>query len=61
MPSGGIDYLIYSRQEKAILWADIIQVGVINANSSPSIFFREYNHVHQPVWIFEFFNESSWQ
>ena len=32
MFGGGIYYLIYSGQGKTILWADVIQVSVINTN-----------------------------
>ena len=38
MLDGGVDYLIYLRQGKAILWANVIQVGVIYADLPPSIF-----------------------
>ena len=46
MSDSGIDYLIYSRQIKAILWACVIQVGVINVDSPPSFFLWDYHHLH---------------
>ena len=61
MPDDGIDYLIYLRQEKAIIWVDVIQVGVINANYPPSISLRDYHHVCQPIPIFDISNESNCQ
>ena len=61
MPGDGIDYLIYLRQEKAIIWVNVIQVGVINANYPPSISFWDYHHVRQPIPIFDFSNESNCQ
>ena len=38
MTDGGVDYLIYLGQEKAIIWAYVIQIGVINIDSPPYIF-----------------------
>ena len=49
MPVNGINYLIYMGQGKAILWASVIQVGVININLPPSIFLWDYHHFRQPV------------
>ena len=45
MPNSGVNYLIYSRQRKAILWACVIQVCLINVDSSHSIFLLNYHHV----------------
>ena len=59
MPGGGIDYLIYSGQRKAILRPIVIQVGVINTDSLSSIFLWDYDHVRQQLWIFDFSDESS--
>ena len=61
MSDGGINYLIYLGQEKAIIWVDVIQVSVINADSLPSIFLWDYHHVRQSIQIFEFSDESNYQ
>ena len=45
MPDGGVDYLIYPGQGKNILWASIVQVGVINTNSLLPILLWNDHHV----------------
>lgn len=61
MPNGSVDYLIYLGQRKAIFWANVIQVSVINVDSSPSPFPWNYHHVRQSIRIFDFFDESTCQ
>ena len=54
----GIHYLVYPRQWEAILWANIIQVGVINIDSQfPTLFWNDH-HIRQPVRIFNLPYES---
>ena len=61
MSDGGIDYLIYPGQGKAILWADIIQVGVTNTNSLLPILFWNDHYICQLAWIFDFSNKFDCQ
>ena len=61
MFDSGIDYLIYPRQGKIIIWEYVIPVGVINADSTPSIFLWDYHHVHKPVQILDFSDKSDCQ
>ena len=61
MSGGGIYYLIYPGQGKTILWADVIQVSVINTNSSFSSIFSDHGHVCQPIGILNFFYKFGYQ
>ena len=59
VPVSGIYYLVYSGQKKkVIIWANIIQVGVINIDSQfPTLFWNDH-HIRQPVRIFNLPYES---
>ena len=61
MSDGGIYYLIYPGQGKTIIWVDVIQVSVVDTNSSFSSFFWDHNHVCQSIGILNFFDKSNCQ
>ena len=57
MLGSGVYYLIYLGQHKTIIWANVIQIGVIDTDFPFSIFLRNNHHVRQPIWIFNFLDK----
>ena len=50
----GVDNLIYLRQRETILWVNVVQIGVINTDSSLSSIFWNNHYIRQPIQIFHF-------
>jgi hypothetical protein len=51
--------LINARQPEVILWAMLVEIGVINAHSPFIILFPYKDGISDPLWMDYFFNETS--
>ena len=48
---GGVDYLVYVRQRKVILWARLVEASIINAHSPfPGLVFNK-DRIGEPVGV----------
>ena len=61
MSDGGVHYLVYPRQWKAIFGACVVEVSVINIYSPLSFLLRDYHYICQPLWILNFPNKPNCQ
>ena len=49
MSGSGVDNLIYPRQREVIIWANLVQIGVINTDSSLFSIFWNNHYIRQPI------------
>ena len=58
---GGVNYLVYARQRKVILWARLVEPSIINTHPPlPSLLFDK-NRIGEPVGVEYLSNESCCQ
>ena len=61
MSGSGVDNIIYLRQMEAILWASIVQIGIVNTNLPLSLFFWNNHYIRQPIRRLHFSDKSGCQ
>ena len=54
----GVDYLVYARQRKVILWTCLVESSIINAHSPFSGLFPDKDGIGEPVGVKNLPDES---
>ena len=58
---GGVDYLVYARQRKVVLWTRFVEASIINAHSPfPGLLFDK-NGIGKPVRVEYLSDKSGYQ
>ena len=58
---GGVDYLVYARQRKVILWTCFVEASIINRHSPLSSLLFNKNRIGKPVGVEYLSNKSGCQ
>jgi hypothetical protein len=60
-PRGRVDYLVYARQRKWVLWARLVETRVVNTHSPFPTLFSNKNGIGQPLGVIYLLDEFSRQ
>ena len=60
-PRGRVDYLVYARQRKRILWARFVETRVVNTHPPFPTLLLYKNGIGKPLWVVHFLDESGRQ